>query len=71
MKRSPAASTSPPAQCYDEASNGNKSGIHWDLVMRQTPEAGGGEIRFDGKLVRKDGKFVPKELMGLNPEKLK
>ncbi len=60
-----------PGRCYDEASNGNKSAIHWDLVMRQTPEVGGGEIWFDEKLVRKDGRFVVKELRGLNPENLK
>jgi aminopeptidase len=60
-----------PGNCYDEANNGNKSEIHWDMVLIQTPEKGGGEIYFDGKLVRKDGLFVPKELQGLNPEKLK
>jgi aminopeptidase len=60
-----------PGACYDEASNGNKSTIHWDLVMRQTPEVGGGEIWFDDKLVRKDGLFVVPELAGLNPEQLK
>jgi len=60
-----------PGACYDEASNGNKSKIHWDLVMRQTPEVGGGEVWFDDKLIRKDGMFVVKELKGLNPEKLK
>jgi aminopeptidase len=60
-----------PGACYDEASNGNKSAIHWDLVMRQTPEAGGGEMWFDDKLIRKNGQFVAKELRGLNPENLK
>jgi aminopeptidase len=60
-----------PGACYDEASNGNKSAIHWDLVMRQTPEAGGGEMWFDDKLIRKNGQFVVKELRGLNPENLK
>jgi aminopeptidase len=60
-----------PGACYDEASNGNKSSIHWDMVMRQDPEAGGGEIWFDDKLVRKDGRFVVKALEGLNPENLK
>lgn len=59
-----------PGSCYDEASNGNKSGIHWDMVMLQTPEAGGGEIWFDNQLVRKDGRFVVEELQGLNPENL-
>jgi aminopeptidase len=44
--------------CYDEVPNKNKSAIHWDIILIQTPEWGGGEIYFDGKLVRKDGKFV-------------
>jgi len=47
-----------PGNCYDEAPNGNKSAIHWDLVLIQTKEYGGGEICFDGKLIRKDGIFV-------------
>lgn len=59
-----------PGACYDEASNGNKSQIHWDLVMRQDPEAGGGELWFDDRLVRKDGRFLIDELKGLNPENL-
>jgi aminopeptidase len=59
-----------PGSCYDEAPNGNKSDIHWDLVLRQTPEAGGGEMWFDGQLMRKDGRFVVPELAGLNPERL-
>jgi aminopeptidase len=59
-----------PGQCYDEASNGNKSNIHWDLVMRQTPDVGGGEMWFDNKLVRKDGRFVVPDLEALNPENL-
>lgn len=60
-----------PGNSYDDASNGNSSAIHWDLVYIQTPEFGGGEIYFDDVLVRKDGKFVVKELEGLNPENLK
>ena len=60
-----------PGACYDEASNGNQSGIHWDLVMRQDPEAGGGRMYFDGVPVRDDGRFVVPELDGLNPENLK
>ncbi len=59
-----------PGVCYDEASNGNKSDIHWDLVLRQSPDAGGGEMWFDGRLIRKDGRFVAPELAGLNPESL-
>ena len=59
-----------PGACYDEASNGNHSAIHWDLVMRQDAEAGGGRMYFDGVLVREDGRFVVPELAGLNPENL-
>lgn len=55
----------------DETFNGNRSGIHWDLVLIQDKAHGGGEIWFDDKLIRKDGLFVLKELQGLNPDKLK
>ncbi|HZG15244.1 MAG TPA: aminopeptidase [Candidatus Bathyarchaeia archaeon] len=60
-----------PGQSYDEAPNGNKSAIHWDLVSIQRPEWGGGEIYFDDRLIRKDGRFVVPELEALNPENLK
>ena len=60
-----------PGACYDECNNGNKSALHWDLVAIQTPEYGGGEMYFDGVLVRKDGRFVLPELAVLNPENLK
>ena len=60
-----------PGNCYDNADNGNKSAIHWDLVCIQTPEYGGGEMYFDNVLVRKDGRFVVPELECLNPENLK
>ena len=60
-----------PGRCYKEASNGNKSAIHWDLICIQTPEYGGGEIFFDKVLIRKDGLFVTDSLKGLNPENLK
>lgn len=55
-----------PGNAYDEADNGNRSRVHWDLVLRQTPDCGGGEIWFDGELLRKDGRFVPDDLHGLN-----
>lgn len=55
---------------YDDADNGNKSAIHWDLVLIQTPENGGGEIYFDDVLIRKDGIFVIDELKCLNPDEL-
>ena len=60
-----------PGNCYDDAYNGNRSAIHWDLVLIQTPEFGGGEIYFDDRLIRKDGRFVIPELEVLNPENLK
>jgi aminopeptidase len=59
-----------PGQAYEDCGNGNKSQVHWDMVCIQRPEYGGGEIRFDGKLIRKDGRFVPKALHKLNPEYL-
>ncbi|MGG4440557.1 aminopeptidase [Brevibacillus fortis] len=60
-----------PGRCYDDASNGNKSNIHWDMVMIQRPEYGGGEIWFDDHLIRRDGRFLLPELAPLNPENLK
>ena len=60
-----------PGQAYEVADNGNRSSVHWDMVMIQTPAYGGGEIYFDEKLVRKDGLFVVPELLNLNPEHLK
>ncbi len=60
-----------PGQAYEkEADNGNRSSIHWDMVLIQRPEYGGGEVWFDGELIRKDGRFVVKDLEGLNPEGL-
>ncbi|MFP6613460.1 MAG: aminopeptidase [Pirellulales bacterium] len=55
-----------PGEAYEDADNGNRSVVHWDLVLIQRPDYGGGEIYFDGELVRKDGRFVPDELRGLN-----
>jgi aminopeptidase len=55
-----------PGQAYDEADNGNRSQVHWDMVSIQRPEYGGGEIYFDGRLIRRDGEFLPKQLRSLN-----
>lgn len=55
-----------PGNAYDIADNGNRSRIHWDLVLIQRPDYGGGEVWFDGELLRKDGRFVPKDLQELN-----
>ncbi len=60
-----------PGQAYEEADNGNRSVVHWDMVMLQRAEQGGGEIYFDNVLIRKDGLFIQPELEGLNPENLK
>ncbi len=60
-----------PGQAYEEADNGNKSTVHWDIVCLQDEKNGGGEIWFDGELIRKDGMFVVDDLKPLNPENLK
>ena len=60
-----------PGNAYADCDNGNRSAIHWDLVLIQRPEYGGGEIYFDDKLIRKDGLFVLPELECLNPDNLK
>jgi aminopeptidase len=60
-----------PGRAYDECDNGNRSAIHWDMVLIQRKDWGGGEIWFDDELIRKDGLFVPRDLRGLNPDNLK
>lgn len=58
-------------QAFKEADNGNRSSSHWDMVLIQRPEYGGGDIYFDDVLIRKNGLFVPPELNTLNPNYLK
>ncbi len=60
-----------PGQAYEECDNGNRSAVHWDMVLIQRPQWGGGEIWFDGELIRKDGLFLPRDLKPLNPANLK
>jgi len=60
-----------PGQAYEICDNGNRSAVHWDMVLIQRPEWGGGEVWFDGELIRKDGSFVPMDLKPLNPASLK
>ena len=60
-----------PGQAYEEADNTNRSTVHWDIVCLQDAEHGGGEMWFDGELIRKDGLFVVDDLKPLNPENLK
>ena len=55
-----------PGQAYEIADNGNQSQIHWDMVNIQRKDWGGGEIHFDGELIRKNGIFLPKSLAKLN-----
>jgi aminopeptidase len=55
-----------PGQAYEEADNGNRSQVHWDMVNIQRPDYGGGEIYFNGQLIRRDGEFLPKSLQSLN-----
>jgi aminopeptidase len=54
-----------PGQAYDECDNGNRSAVHWDLVRILAD----GEIWFDDVLIQKNGRFVHKDLLSLNPEK--
>ncbi len=58
-----------PGAAYEDADNGNKSAIHWDLVLIQTAEYGGGELYFDDVLVRKDGIFIHPKLKDVLSEK--
>ncbi len=60
-----------PGQAYEECDNGNRSAVHWDMVLIQRPEWGGGEVWFDGELIRKNGVFLSKDLKPLNPANLK
>lgn len=60
-----------PGQAYEQCDNGNRSAVHWDMVLIQRPEWGGGEIWFDDELIRRNGRFMPRDLQPLNPERLK
>lgn len=59
-----------PGQAYESADNGNRSQVHWDMVHIQRPEYGGGTVSFDGRVIRRDGLFIPKPLQSLNPAQL-
>ncbi len=52
---------------YSDADNGNRSAIHWDLILNQVE---GGEIYFDDVLIRKNGEFILPELVVLNRENM-
>ena len=60
-----------PGQAYEEADNTNRSDIHWDLVLIQREDYGGGTITFDDEVIRENGIFVVDDLLGLNPDALK
>lgn len=55
-----------PGAAYKDAYNGNKSAIHWDMVLIQREDFGGGNIYFDDVLIRENGVFVVEELKHLN-----
>ncbi len=55
-----------PGQAYDECDNGNRSSVHWDLVRILAD----GEIQFDDVVIQKNGRFVHKDLLELNPDSL-
>lgn len=60
-----------PGQAYSACDNGNRSAVHWDMVLIQRKDWGGGEVWFDKELIRRDGLFVPKDLKPLNPDRLR
>jgi aminopeptidase len=60
-----------PGQAYEACDNGNRSAVHWDLVLIQRKDWGGGEVWFDGELIRKNGIFLPRDLKPLNPANFK
>lgn len=60
-----------PGQAYEDCDNGNRSAVHWDMVLIQRPEWGGGTVTFDDQIIRKDGLFVPPDLQPLNPDRLR
>ena len=60
-----------PGQAYEDCDNGNRSAVHWDMVLIQRPEWGGGTVTFDGEVIRRDGLFLPEDLQGLNPDRLR
>lgn len=53
-----------PGQAYDEADNGNRSAVHWDMVRLMQD----GEVWFDDRLIQAKGRFVLPALESLNPE---
>jgi aminopeptidase len=59
-----------PGASYEVAGNGNKSAVHWDMVLIQRKDFGGGELWIDGECIRRDGIFLPKDLRSLNRENL-
>ena len=56
---------------HPQSDNGNKSGIHWDIVQIHKKENGGGSIFFDDELIMQDGIFIPKDLQELNKKSIR
>lgn len=55
-----------PGKAYKDSYNGNDSTIHWDMVLIQREDFGGGNIYFDDVLIRENGIFVLDSLKHLN-----
>ena len=55
-----------PGKAYKDSYNGNNSAIHWDMVLIQREDFGGGNIYFDDVLIRENGVFVIDSLKHLN-----
>lgn len=53
---------------YPEADNGNRSGIHWDIIQNMIQDQS--KVFFDSQLVIDNGRFVTPELFHLNPKHL-
>lgn len=51
---------------YPVSDNGNKSAIHWDLILAQSEAYGGGNVFIDDTLIRQNGLFTVPELLPLN-----
>ena len=55
---------------YPFSDNGNRSSIHWDLILNLNKDYGGGTVSFDDKIILKDGTFILSELKILNKKEI-
>ena len=57
-----------PGQAYEEADNGNRSQVHWDMVSIQRPEYGGGRDLFRRQVDSPRRKFSTEATAFAQPE---